>query len=95
MLSAFCANTPEGVKGRFMKSTVPIAGQGLGEGKTYLATNLQSFVKDHLADLDKYSEVLDPLVAAYYLRVQVTGAPPRQLIHYGCKTPPDFILFFV
>jgi len=80
MLDAFDCNTPEGVCRRGEKTTVPIAGQGFGEGKTYLGENLQSYVKDHMEDFEKYRDVRDSLVAAYYLRVEVTGIHCIELI---------------
>ena len=73
MLFAFNCNTPQGLSDRGEKSTVPIAGQGLGEGKTFLGKNLQSYVKEHMADFEKYRDIRDSLVAAYYLRVELNG----------------------
>jgi len=61
-----------------MKSTVPIAGQGLGEGKTYLGRNLQEYVKGHMKDFEKYREVRDQLVTAYHLRVDMYSQPLRK-----------------
>jgi len=71
MVYAFSCNTPKGLKANFQKTTVPIAGQGLGEGKTYLGENVQAYVKKHRVKFEQYQDVRDALIEAYYLRVQL------------------------
>jgi len=68
---AFSCNTRKAPSDNFKKTTVPIAGHGLGEGKTYLGENLQAYVKKHRAKFEQYQDVRDALIDAYYLRVQL------------------------
>ena len=70
MLKAFWSNEPLQIGGLDNKTTLPVAGQGLGEGKTALGLNLQKQLSNPDFPIDpRFKELRERLLDAAYVRV--------------------------
>jgi len=79
MLFSFWLNEPAQLEERGSKTTLAVAMQGLGEGKTELGLNIQTELAKAEFSLDqRFQAIRENFVDAFYVRVVMhDGTAPR------------------